>query len=163
MGTQKQGGFTLIELVVVIVILGILAATALPRFINVTNQAHEAAVAGTGGGMGSAVSLVQAQWVANGGTGAVENLAGFGSADVDTNASGWPIGTDNALGDADDCVDIWQSILQNPPTVDTAAGSQFQASFAGTTCTYNYLGVAGNALSITYDTSTGAVTVDSTI
>ncbi len=34
--------FTMIELIFVIVILGILAAVALPKFIGVANQAHEA-------------------------------------------------------------------------------------------------------------------------
>ncbi len=63
---EKQKGFTLVELVVVIVILGLLAAAALPRFINVTDEARAASVNGVAGGLRSAVALARAQYVVNG-------------------------------------------------------------------------------------------------
>lgn len=58
---KQQQGFTLIELVIVIVILGILAATAAPKFIDLTGDAKSAVVQGVQGSVNSAVNLVHAK------------------------------------------------------------------------------------------------------
>lgn len=54
---RKVSGFTLIELLVVILILGILAATALPKFIDLSGNARTAATTGFKGAIESAAAL----------------------------------------------------------------------------------------------------------
>lgn len=63
---KQQGGFTLIELVLVIVILGILAAAALPRFSDLSTQARVASVNGLAGNIRSAAAIAHATQLARG-------------------------------------------------------------------------------------------------
>lgn len=58
----RHKGFTLIELITVIAILGALAVIALPRFINLQDDAQRAAVDGVAGSLsaGAAVNLAGA-------------------------------------------------------------------------------------------------------
>jgi len=55
-GRCHSGGFTLIELVIVIAILGILAAVAIPRFMDFTNDAKRGACKKTLGDVRSAIA-----------------------------------------------------------------------------------------------------------
>ena len=54
----KNKGFTLIELVIVIIVLGILAAVAIPRFINIQQDARIAAIKGIAGNFSFVVDQV---------------------------------------------------------------------------------------------------------
>ena len=54
---RNNGGFTLIELIVVIVILGILAVTAAPKFVDLQSDARLATLNGMKAAINSAVSL----------------------------------------------------------------------------------------------------------
>lgn len=92
---SAQGGFTLIELIVVIVILGILAATALPRFSNLSGDARIASLNAARGALSATSAMAHGRFLVT--PAATQNVEGVVIA---MNAdSGYPaVGNANVAG-----------------------------------------------------------------
>ena len=183
---NKQTGFTLVELVVVIVVVGLLAVAALPRFLDVTDEAKKASIEGVAGGYATGVLSARAQWEAearpsltiNGVTRNSVNYDGVNfwltsSNQINGNfRDGYPyaINSDDssfplALTDQA-CIDLMNNLLQNPPRVGTIADAEnnsdikytAQANDGDATCTYTQK--EGNSdHQFVYEIETGRVTV----
>ncbi|WP_272907165.1 type II secretion system protein [Pseudohongiella sp. O18] len=111
--SKQQKGFTIIELIVVILLLGILAATALPRFLDVTDEAHDAVVDGLVGGLNTGAALFRATWVAQGQS-VTEDVDGFGLGTLFANSNGYPVGTTTSANmTATSCEAIYNGLLQS--------------------------------------------------
>lgn len=178
-GKAANAGFTIIELIVVILLLGILSATALPRFIDVTDDAHNAAVRGVFGGLSTGVALFRAQWTADGEPNSGTAITEFNSQPV--NSTGYPLvgatATTTSGGNLDSCSNIWTNLLQagrptlalgsttsNALAVAPTFGSTFAVAASGTTCYYIYTarGVTFSSPVITFNSANGDVTLDTT-
>ncbi len=100
-GNQK--GFTLIELIVVIVILGVLAATALPKFVNLSGDARVAVMQGVEGSMRGANAIIYARAVTLDQTGTTGSIIMPDGAVIDL-----------AFGYADDAAELAEAMDLSP-------------------------------------------------
>lgn len=172
--TDKNAGFTLIELVVVIVVLGVLSVIALPKFINLSEDANIAKVHATSGSFKSGINMARAVWATKVGSGPAENLSVFGSdtaGELDFNQTGWPaqhweggLEASPKLDNVEDCLSVWVTLFQasepsasrlNRDTADT----EYKAQYLGSNrCRYSLTETTN--LAIIYDSTNGKVSAD---
>jgi MSHA pilin protein MshA len=129
----------------IIVIIGILAAVAIPRFISLQSDAHQAAIKGMYGSVRSAASMIHATALARGvGAAGSVNIDGTTTVSI---VNAYPA---QAAGGIDNAI-------QFDPTDFTFAAGVFTkvGASAPATCivTYQQPGALGNAPTITVTTS----------
>lgn len=143
---KRQHGFTIIELVVVILLLGILTATALPRFIDISDDAHNANVNGTAASFIAGVTLIKSKALASQAVAGTTAIAGT-RVNTSNLPSGGTTGTSDVLVDiVADCTTIWDAVMDTDvsPSRGIADGSAVPAAdfgivLIGDVCHYSYV------------------------
>ena len=180
---KKQAGFSLVELVIVIIVVGLLAVAALPRFLNVTDEAKKAQIEGVAGGFATAVLSARAQWEAEGRPTFTNNNNSYNKVNYDGtdfwltvansqgNRDGYPvdIASNNDKRPSglskETCAVLFEELMQNPPAITSNESSakgksnnyKFYAAYdsKNRACEYYQLASANSDNNSTYDVTSG--------
>lgn len=127
MSRKTYSGFTLIELIVVIVLLGILSAVAIPKFINLTEEALKASNESIAGSFRGAIYGAHLAWIIHGKSAAIADMPNYLDNSFNFNSFGYPIESGdkltyghNVIGteNANVCARLWNSLLNHNVLLD---------------------------------------------
>jgi MSHA pilin protein MshA len=95
--SNRQAGFTLVELIIVIVILGILAVTAAPRFLNLQGDANASTLEGLQGSIRSGMNIVNGKSIIASDHKKISASVTVDSGDAVPTVYGYPAATQDAF------------------------------------------------------------------
>jgi MSHA pilin protein MshA len=143
---NKQAGFTLIELIMVIVILGVLSAFALPRFADLGGDAREASIKGLAGSLKAASNIAHAQLLAS-------NAAHDGGATLEgasiTMIGFYPTADANGIDKAAQ-VDITNDYTASGGGTVLSAARVYSLAGGSGTCTVTYTAASANTGTVSF-------------
>lgn len=163
----------------VIILIGILASVALPRFLNISDDAHQANVSATAGAIASALNIAHAKWLASGQPIIDDRFKGIdylstGYTSMGFNAEGWPIAAndgahdltkDDVLTESTDSALICKKIISNLLSsaslsfgVKNNCGKSYCATYQQGQCIYTYQKNSQKTRKIIYNIKDGSVT-----
>ncbi|PNI00058.1 prepilin-type N-terminal cleavage/methylation domain-containing protein [Vibrio diazotrophicus] len=186
---NKQLGFSLLELIIVIVIIGLLAVASLPKMFGVIDDAKEVSIQSIASGFSSGVMAARTQWEAKSRPTVSEGSEKYNAVDYDgvefwltrskTSSGvetgfrdGYPLDLKSGSNSYSEtvtvqsCIDLMENLLQQPPSVGTASEAisepklQYSAQADDANSTCTYIQQEqGSAHQFVYELKTGRVAV----